>query len=149
MFQPKTERKKFFQNNSPKCLSELLNCSLSKFAKILPKFRNTFTHSRSIHIDQKFLRKVSFLKIFLNTQDTFWLLSCEIFTQVQKMFRSKSEDNLKNFPKKWFPSMCLSAEHGESSFDDFTEKFVPNVRKKFAQNLNLHQKQNKSKNPHL
>ena len=56
--------KEFFQKNLPKCLSELLECGLGKFAKKLPKCRNTFTHSPSIHIDQKILRKVSFVKLF-------------------------------------------------------------------------------------
>ena len=64
------------------------------------------------------------------------------------MFRSNSNDKLKNFPKKCFPSKC-SSKHGESSFDNFTEKFVPLVLKKFAQNPNLRQRQNNWKNLHL
>ena len=62
-FEPKTDGKNFSKRISPKCLSELLECGLGKFAKKLPKFRNTFPHSSCIHIDQKFLRKVSFVKM--------------------------------------------------------------------------------------
>ena len=40
-----------------------LRMRFGQVCKKLPKFRNTFTHSPSIHIDQKLLRKISFVKM--------------------------------------------------------------------------------------
>ena len=121
-------------------MSELLERDLGKFAKKLPKVGNIFLHSPSIHRYQSFSRKVSSLKMLSEHVGNYWLPFCELFTEGQNMFRSESEDEMKNFPKKNFPSKC-SSKHGESIFDNFTEKFVPNVREKFAQNLNTDQKQ--------
>ena len=110
-------------------MSQLLESGLGKFGKKLPKIRNIFTHSPSIHRNQRISRKVCFLKMFSEHVGKFGPPFCEIFVKSQNIFRLQSEKKKKKFQKSFF-YQSVRLKSSKAVLATFCQKKLPSTKKK-------------------
>ena len=80
-----------------------LRMRFGQVCKKLAKFRSTFTHSPSMHRDQKILRKVSFLKMFSEHAGyVFDYFSVKLSPKFRQWFAQRSQIDWRTFRKKTF-----------------------------------------------